>query len=265
MYDAHTHFDDEIYVKEHLAVKDLVAEAEHHGVGYFNNVGFSLASSKLAIEQAKEFPNVFAVIGVHPNEVANHKMDALTQLDELANDKKVVAIGEVGLDYFYSRNDKELQKEWFKAQIELAIKHNLPLMLHIRDAEDTYDAYDDVLEILEFYKTQLHGVVVHCFSANQAYALKFLDFGAYIEIGGAVTFKNANMLREAVKVIPVEKMLVETDAPYLTPDPYRGKMNAPKYLPFVVERIAEIKEVKFEEIIEKTTTNAFELFQLAVK
>jgi len=111
MYDAHTHFDDELYAKEHLTVKDLVGEAEHHGVGYFNNVGFSLASSELAINQAKEFPNVFAVIGVHPNEVANHKMDALTQLDQLANDAKVVGIGEVGLDYFYSKDDKELQKE----------------------------------------------------------------------------------------------------------------------------------------------------------
>jgi len=265
IYDCHTHFNDEVYQKEKFSVATIISEAEKVGVGYFNNVGFSILSSVTAIEQVKDFPNAFAVVGIHPNEVANHQLVDLEILDQIATDEKVVGIGEVGLDYYYTKEKKDLQKEWLKKQIAIAIKHNLPLMLHIRDEVNVYEAYDDILEILNSVKEQLIAIIVHCFSANDEYAKKFLDLGAYLEIGGAVTFKNAKVLQQTVKMIPLERMLLETDAPYLTPHPFRGKINFSKYITFTVEKIAELKEVDEKEIIEKTTANALNIFHRTIK
>jgi len=265
IYDCHTHFNDEVYQKEKISVATIISEAEKVGVGYFNNVAFSLLSSVTAIEQVRDHVNAFAIVGIHPNEVGNHQLADLDILDQIAIDEKVVGIGEVGLDYYYTKDKKALQKEWLKKQIVIAIKHNLPLMLHIRDDVGVYEAYDDVIEIINPIKDQLLAIIVHCFSANDEYAKKFLELGAYIEIGGAVTFKNAKVLQEAVKIIPLERMLLETDAPYLTPHPFRGKINFSKYITFTVEKIAELKEVDQREIIEKTTTNALKVFQRTIK
>ncbi len=258
IYDAHTHFNDAWYQEEKIPLATIISEAMAAGVGYFNNVGFSLASSQLAIQQVEPFANAFAIIGVHPNEVNQHSFADLVTLKELTTNKKVVGIGEVGLDYFYSNKAIELQQKWFRAQIEIAQETKLPLMMHLRDQVNQFQAYDDALMILKDY--QVEKKVVHCFSANKSYAQKFLDQGCYLEIGGAVTFKNAKQLQEAVKIIPLERMLVETDAPYLTPDPLRGRMNFSKYLGLTVAKIAQLKEVSPELVIEKTTQNAFHFF-----
>lgn len=258
IYDAHTHFNDQWYLEEHITPEMLIKEAEIAGVGYFNNVAFDLASSKLAIEQVRLFPNAFALIGIHPNEVTKHSLRDLEQLKTLALEPKVVGIGEVGLDYFYSEGDLPLQQKWFKLMIELAQETNLPLMMHIRDQVGKFRAYDDVLKILADYPIERK--IVHCFSANTIYAQKFLDHGCYLEIGGAVTFKNAKELQAAVKMIPLDRMLVETDAPYLAPHPFRGQMNASKNISLTIDKIAELKEVSRAEVIAATTTNAFKLF-----
>lgn len=258
IYDAHTHFNDSWYQEEKIALNTIISEAMDAGVGYFNNVGFSLASSQLAIRQVEPFTNAFAIIGVHPNEVGQHSFDDLAVLKELTVNKKVVGIGEVGLDYFYSNKEIELQQKWFKAQIKIAQETKLPLMMHLRDQVNHFQAYDDALMILKDY--QVENKVVHCFSANKSYAQKFLDHGCYLEIGGAVTFKNAKQLQDAVKIIPLERMLLETDAPYLTPDPFRGQMNFSKYLGLTVNKIAELKGVSPQLVIEKTTQNAFHFF-----
>ncbi|ATG97711.1 TatD family hydrolase [Mesoplasma lactucae] len=258
IYDAHTHFNDSSYEENGIAIKTIVEDAEKEGVGYFNDVAFDLDSSILAIEQAKQFDNVFATVGIHPTEIETLTNEVYDQLNILAMDTKVVAIGEVGIDYFYTKETKEQQAIGFQKMIDLAIARNKTLMMHIRDERNVYTAYDDAIAILS--RNSIARKVVHCFSANVDYAKKFLNLGCYIEIGGAVTFKNAKELQEAVKVIPLERMLVETDAPYLTPHPHRGEMNFSKNIVLTVEKIAELKNVSKEEVIAKTTENAFNLF-----
>ncbi|ATZ16064.1 TatD DNase family protein [Entomoplasma freundtii] len=260
IFDAHTHFNDGSYADEGFEIKTLVKEAQEAGVGYFLNCAFDLESSKLALEQATAYPNMFVAVGIHPMDVHNFPKAALEEVARLAKSPKVVAIGEVGLDYYWAKEHRELQKEWFKAQIDIARKNNLTLMMHIRDAKDNYEAYDDALEIIKSLPAPR--MIVHCFSANETYAQKFLDLGCYINIGGAVTFKNAKDLQTAAKMIPLNRLLVETDAPYLTPHPLRGQKNFPKYISYTVAKIADLKNLTPKEIIKHTTENAFQVFNL---
>ncbi|ATZ18423.1 Mg-dependent DNase [Williamsoniiplasma somnilux] len=260
IFDCHTHLNDETYEEQNIPIEEIIEEANNAGVGYLLNCAFSVASSEKAIEQAHKFENIFVAVGIHPNEVQNHKISDLKKLKILTQDSSVVAIGEVGLDYFYQKEDAEIQKQWFKDQIEIAQERDLTLMMHIRDAKGIYEAYDDVLEILEEFKP--NRMIVHCFSANLEYAKKFIDLGCWINIGGAVTFKNAKELQEATAWIPLEKILVETDAPYLTPHPFRGQMNFPKNIILTVEKIAELKNLSKDEIISATTENAFKAFNI---
>lgn len=260
LFDTHVHLNDDVYEKTGHTIKKILQEANENGVGYFLNCAYDLPSSQLAIQQANEFDNVFVAVGIHPNEVSNYQENAFAQLDDLTKNEKVVAIGEVGLDYFYQKKDMELQKHFFKEQIKLAQKNNLTLMMHIRDHKDIYDAYDDVLEILKDYKTER--MIVHCFSANLEYAQKFIDLGCWINIGGAVTFKNAKVLQHAVESMPIEKILLETDAPYLTPHPHRGQLNFSKFITLTAQKIAELKGLEYDLVVKITTSNAFAAFNI---
>ncbi|ACU78994.1 TatD family hydrolase [Mycoplasma mycoides] len=258
IFDNHIHFNDESKYKD-VNVKQLIEESNEHVTGWLCS-SFDLISSKKAVEFSKEFENVFASIAIHPNDVQNFDNSVFDELEKLITNKKVVCIGETGLDYFYSKEHIKKQKEFFKKHISLAIKYNKVLQMHIRDQKDQFQAYDDVIEIIK----DLNQItkVVHCFSANAIYAQKFLDLNCYINIGGAVTFKNAKDLQEAVKIIPLEKMLLETDAPYLAPHPYRGQVNHPKYIYLTALKIAELKNVDVKEVIRITTLNSKKIFNL---
>ncbi|WFQ95577.1 deoxyribonuclease [Mycoplasma feriruminatoris] len=258
IFDNHIHFNDESKYKD-VNVEQLIKESEEHVSGWLC-ASFDLISSQKAVEFSEQFENVYAAIAVHPNDVQNFDDKVFDEFEKLITNKKVVCVGETGLDYFYSKEYVEKQKEFFKKHIDLAVKYNKVLQMHIRDQKDQFEAYDDVIKIIK----DLNQVtkIVHCFSANATYAQKFLDLNCYINIGGAVSFKNAKDLQEAVKIIPLEKMLLETDAPYLAPHPYRGQVNHPKYIYLTALKIAELKNVDVEEVIRITTQNSKKIFNI---
>lgn len=260
IFDAHIHFNDNYKYSSEM-IQPMIHEAIENDVEGFLCASFDLKSSEKAIALSKEYKGiVYAGIAIHPNEVSNTELSVFENLDELAKNDEVVAVGETGLDYFYTKEDIILQKVFFKKHIEIANKYNKVLQIHIRDQVDVFDAYDDVIEILN--EIDVNKVIIHCFSVNKEYAQKFLELGCYINIGGAVTFKNAKVLQEAATYIPLDRMLIETDAPYLTPHPHRGKLNEPKYINLTIEKIAELKNISKEEVIKITTSNAKLIFNI---
>ncbi|WP_026389339.1 TatD family hydrolase [[Acholeplasma] multilocale] len=263
IFDTHIHFNDRQYQNGVVDGKDintLLSESEIDGVGNWICASYDSESSLKAVEIANNDERIWAAIAIHPNDVSKHTQQDLELIDKLAKEERVVAIGETGLDYFYTKEDIDLQKKFFKEHIKIAMDNDLVLQMHIRDAKDVYEAYDDVIQILKEFKPNRSAV--HCFSANAEYAQKFLDLGCYINIGGAVTFKNARDLQEAVTMIPLERMLLETDGPYLTPHPFRGQLNHPKNIMLTAIKIAELKGITVEEVIKTTTQNATDLFNL---
>ena len=214
--------------------------------------GYDNYSNKEVIELINEYGKAYGTIGIHPDEVMVNSLD---ELENLLKDSKIVGIGEIGLDYHYGKNNIEKQKEYFIKQIEIARKYNLPIVVHSRDAaQDTYN-------ILKEYASDMK-IVMHCFSYSLEMAKKFLELNIKFGIGGVVTFKNSKNLVEVVKEIPLEYFVLETDSPWLTPEPFRGKLNEPKNIPIIAEKIAEIKEISVEEVLKKTTINAILQFDL---
>ncbi|AGM26597.1 Mg-dependent DNase [Spiroplasma syrphidicola EA-1] len=252
IFDTHCHLMSEEYKDEETAL--ILEDAKFSGVKWFNNVGYDIESSKKAIQAANEFDFVYATIGIHPTDVARYGAEDLKDLDKLLNNSKVIAVGEIGLDYYHKHVSHDLQKEWFIKQLHLAKKHDLPVAIHCRDA------YEECLHILKTEK--ITKGLMHCYSGDVETAKKFLDLGFYISFSGTVTFKNANQLREVAKMVPLDKILVETDAPYLTPDPYRGQKNYPKYIAYTVAQIAKIKDIPVSEMIRITTKNALKVFNI---
>lgn len=205
------------------------------------------------LEVIKQYPNIYMTIGFHPSETDITNEEDLLWLETLIkSNKKIIGVGEIGLDYYWIKDNKEKQKELFKKQLELAAKLNLPVIIHSREAtQDTYD-------ILKEY--HLKGII-HCYSGSLEMAKKYIKLGYKIGIGGVLTFKNSN-LKELVKEISLKDITLETDSPYLTPDPYRGKQNSPEYIPIIAKKISEIKEVTLEEVAQETNSNANDLFDL---
>ncbi|KAF5295863.1 hypothetical protein FQA39_LY13036 [Lamprigera yunnana] len=239
IFDAHIHFNDEdFYTIDEIPL--FIKEV----------------SSRKAVLLSKQYENVYAAIALHPNVVRDFSLEAFDELDELAKDEKVVAIGETGLDYFYTEDDIDMQKNYFVKHIELAKNNNKVLQVHIRDKKDVYKAYDDVLEITRKY--DIKRKVVHCFSANAQYAQKFLDEGMYISINGNVT-RNKD-LQDVVRELPLDKIVVETDSPYMIPEPYSRQLNYPKFLPLIVEAIANIHKIDRSVVATITTENAVHCF-----
>lgn len=240
------------------------------------NVGTDFKMSKEGLEIADKYANIYSTVGIHPADVNEATRLEIESLEKLAQNKKVVAIGETGLDYFrLSRNvardfspakkTKNLQKEIFLKHIEVASMLNLPLVLHCR-AHDQDDAYRDMLEILEKERQTLpKRGVVHCFSSNSSIAQKFISLGFYISFTGIITFKNAdNNILEAVKNMPIDNLLIETDAPFLAPEPFRGQRNEPIYVEYVARKIAEIKGMNYDDVERITFENAIKLFNLKI-
>ncbi len=252
--DSHCHINDPVYVNN---PKQYVDEAKTAGVKIMLVVGFDLDSSIKAIEIAEKFEGVYAAVGIIPAEVKNAKNGDLEKIESLLKCKKVIAIGEIGLDYFWDKEDslKYSQREYFIKQIELANKYNLPVCVHSRDAiEDTYN-------ILKNHVVNCGGVI-HCYSGSPEMAKLFIDLGYLLGIGGTVTFKNSLRPKEVAKMVNRKNYVLETDAPYLTPVPYRGKVNHSKYLSFIRDEIANLKGISPQEVDNDTTDNFKRLFKL---
>ena len=252
LFDTHAHYYDLKFDGEREKILDSMIE---NGVGYIINAGCDVKSTIQSIELSEKYDFVYASAGVHPNNDESFTEETFSKIKELAQHEKVLAIGEIGLDYHYGGN-REKQKEAFSYQINMAKELKLPFVVHCRDATG------DCIDILKAeYKGG--GGVMHCFSESKETARIVLDMGLYVSIGGTVTFKNNVRTVEAVKYIPLESLVIETDAPYLSPVPHRGERNSSLYLHYVAEKIAQIKDIPTEEVINITTKNAKELFGIA--
>lgn len=250
LIDTHAHLNVNRYNKN---IDKVLKRAKDKGVNKIIVIGMDYNTSKKAVELAKDYDSLYATVGIHPGYVDNSNH---TELDELYKDNKVVAVGEIGIDLYHRKDNLLLQSKVFEEQIQKAIKLDLPVIIHIRNS------FDETYQILKKYKNKVKGVF-HCFSSNLEDAIKALDLGFYIGIDGPITFKNGNKeLIEVVKNVPLNKLLIETDSPYLTPEPYRGKTNEPANVYYVAKKIAEIKQIRIEEVIKQTTVNAEKLFNL---
>ena len=253
IFDTHAHYDDEQFDDDR---KTLLSSMKEAGITNIVNVGASIASSRKALDLAHEYGFIYAAVGVHPSEVEELNEDGIELLREWSQDGRCVAIGEIGLDYHWPEPAPKLQKEWFYRQLELARQQRLPVIIHSRDAAG------DTLEVMRNAHAEEIGGVVHCFSYSREVAKECVDMGFYIGVGGVVTFKNGRKLKEVVKQTPIEKILLETDCPYLAPEPNRGKRNSSLNLPYVVKEIANIKGISEQEVIRITEENARHMYGL---
>lgn len=251
IYETHTHFDDKAFDADRDEAIKLAMEA---GVSRFVNIGASMESSRTSFELAKKYPAFYAAVGVHPEDTAGLTEDDMTVLKGYAKDDDVVAIGEIGLDYYWNEPEQAIQKEWYARQIALARQVRLPIVIHSRDAAQ------DTIDIARSEKADEAGGIIHCFSYGTEVAKMWLDLGFYIGVGGVVTFKNGRKLKEVVKYAPLDRIVTETDSPYLAPVPMRGKRNSSEYLPYIISEIAKIKGLSEEEVEETTYNNAVRIF-----
>ena len=243
IFDSHAHFDDTVF-KEDLSA--VVAEMKENGVvGVINN-GVNYESSAKIVELSKEYDIFYSAVGVHPEDLYNGENFSPEKLLPLVSHSKTVAIGEIGLDYYWDTHPADVQKQWFEAQLDFAKQVNLPVIVHDREA------HNDTLEILKKHKPK---GVLHCFSGSNEMAKEILKLGMYIGVGGVVTFKNARKVVEVVADLPLDRLLLETDAPYLAPEPFRGKRNTSDLIYFTAGRIAEIKGITTEEVLNASIEN----------
>lgn len=253
IFESHAHYDDDAFDEDR---DTLLPSLPENGIATVINVGASLESCKTTIGLMEKYPFVYGAIGVHPNETAELNEENFKWLKEQCTLEKVVAVGEIGLDYYWNEPEPAIQKKWFEKQLEMAREVKLPVIIHSRDAAK------DTLDIMKSFHAEEIGGVIHCFSYTKEMAREFLNMDFYFGIGGVITFKNARKLKEAVEYIPIDKILLETDSPYLAPEPNRGKRNSSLNLPYVAKEIAAIKNMDYEEVVAITEKNAKELFRL---
>ncbi len=253
IFDTHAHYDDEAFDKDRIS---LLPSLPTQGIEAVVNIGASIQTTKNTLKLIENYPFFYGAVGVHPNETGELNENLLNWLKEVARHPKVVAIGEIGLDYYWNEPDRETQKHWFICQLNLAREVGLPVIIHSRDAAK------DTLDIMKSQKSDEIGGVIHCFSYGKDLAREYLSMGFYLGIGGVVTFKNAKKLKEVVEYMPMDKMVLETDCPYLSPEPFRGTRNSSLNLPYVVKAVSEIKGISEEKIIEITYKNAKDLYRI---
>lgn len=262
MIDTHCHLSmvlDEEGKIDYNQINEILKQMETNGVTYAITIGSNMEDSKLSVEIANKYDNIYCAVGVHPEEVETFDADKLEDLIKInLNSGKLVAIGEIGLDYYWRKDNKETQIEIFKRQIELAKKYNLPIVVHCRDA------YGDVLDILKQYAPFDKGGVIHCYSGSIEWAKEVIKLGFLISFTGVVTYPNANNIQDVAKWVDLDKFMVETDSPFLTPVPFRGKQNNPSYVKYTLEYIAKLKNKEIQEIDKNTTNNAIKLFNLKI-
>ena len=256
IFDTHTHYDDEQFEEDRDSLLCSLAE---QGVGAVANMGASMQGAKDSVELAKKYPFVYAAVGIHPDHAKELNEEEFQVLRVLAAEEKVVAIGEIGLDYYWDSTEREDQKYWFKRQLALAQELKLPVVIHSRDA--AADTLDIMKEAYQQSGKQLTGVI-HCFSYETEMAREYVKMGFYLGIGGVATFKNGRKLKEVIEDTPMEKIVLETDCPYLAPVPFRGKRNSSELLHYVVTAIAELKGISEEEVERITWENACNLYRL---
>ncbi|MFV0558696.1 MAG: TatD family hydrolase [Enterococcus sp.] len=253
IFDSHTHLNVEQFNED---IPETIARAKELGVTEMAVVGFDEATIAKSLELNQTYDNLYSIIGWHPTEAGSYTKDVEQRLQEQLTLPKVVALGEIGLDYYWMADPKEVQEQVFRRQIAIAREMNLPISIHTREAlADTY-------KVLKAEKIYDIGGIMHSFSGDYEWAQRFLDLGMHISFSGVVSFKKALDVQEAATKIPLERMLVETDAPYLAPVPYRGKRNEPGYTRYVVEKIAELRNLSLEEVAKQTTSNAHRLFRI---
>lgn len=256
IFDTHTHYDDEQFDEDREA---LLLSLKEQGIGAIANMGASMRGAKESVALANKYPFVYAAVGIHPDHAKDLNEEEFAILSALAAEKKVVAVGEIGLDYYWDSTEREEQKYWFKRQLALAEEVKLPVVIHSREAAS------DTLEIMkEAYMASnktLTGVI-HCFSYGVEMAREYLKMNFYLGVGGVATFKNGRKLKEVIETVPLEHIVLETDCPYLAPVPFRGKRNSSEKLHYVVAAIAEIKGIGEEEVERITWENACRLYRL---
>ncbi|SDY98933.1 TatD DNase family protein [Proteiniborus ethanoligenes] len=253
LIDSHAHLDDKRFDKDRdKIIKDL----KNHGVQIVINPGADVASSVKAVSMAKEYENIYAAVGVHPHDAKTMDNTTIQLLSSLANNEKVIAIGEIGLDYHYDNSPRDVQKEWFVEQIRLAKKLKLPIIIHEREASQ------DMYNILKQETDENLTGVLHCYSGSLEMAREYLKMGYYISFAGPITFNNARISKEVAKSIPLDRILIETDSPYLSPEPRRGRRNEPLNVRYVAAMIAELRGISFDEVARVTSANTKKLFQI---
>ena len=251
--DTHVHLNADQYEND---VEEVIARALDAGVSKMIVVGFDRKTINRAMELTECYPFIYAVVGWHPVDAIDCTEEDLKWIESLAAHPKVVGIGETGLDYHWDKSPRDIQQEVFRKQIQLAKKVDLPIIIHNRDATA------DVVRILKEEDAEKVGGIMHCFGGSVETAKECIAMNFMISLGGPVTFKNAKMPKEVAAEIPLDKLLIETDAPYLAPHPYRGKRNEPVYVTLVAEEIARLKELSVDEVAEATTANALKLFKI---
>ena len=248
-FESHAHYDDGRFKNDREEILNLLPSC---GIDYVINVGCDMKSSRESIKMAEKYDYIYAAVGVHPHDAENMKESDLDEIRLMSNHKKVVAIGEIGLDFYYDNSPRDVQRYWFKRQLEIVKELNKPVIIHSRDAsQETFDIIKE---------SGVKKGVIHCYSGSAQMAMDYVKMGFYIGVGGVVTFSNAKKLVEVVETIQLEQILIETDSPYLSPIPNRGKRNDSRNLQFVVEKIAKIKDISPEKVANITKLNAKQLF-----
>lgn len=254
LFDSHAHYDDDKYAEDR---DELLSSMHENNIGYIMNSCSSLSDIPNIFKLAEKYPFIYLSVGIHPHEVSDISEDDIQKLKQACENPKVRAIGEIGLDYFYDNSPRELQKKWFRRQIELAREVSLPIVIHDRDA------HADTMQILKESGIKDIGGEFHCYAGSVEMAREILDWGMYIAFGGSLTFKKSVRPIEVAKYVPLDRILIETDCPYLTPEPHRGKRNSSLYIKHVAEKLAEIKGISAEEIENITTENAKRCFKIS--
>lgn len=263
IFETHAHFDDEAFDEDR---NEIILAMKNAGIEKIVNIGASISTSENTLRLMEKYPFIYGAVGVHPSDVdcledfEGGDDKAILELERMVcSSKKTVAIGEIGLDYHYDNTDKEMQKKWFAKQMELAHKLNMPIVVHSRDAAA------DTINVMKENDAEGLGGVIHCYSYTKELAKTFLDMGFYFGIGGVITFKNARKLVETVEYLPLDRIVLETDSPYLAPEPYRGKRNSSLYIPYVAKKIAGIKNISVDDVYAATWENAMKLYGMEEK
>lgn len=252
IFDTHAHYDDEQFDTDREALLDSMAAG---GVGTIVNASASVESWDKVLGLTEKYPFIYGMIGVHPDEAGSLDEEKFRRMEELLGREKIVAVGEIGLDYYWDKEEHDTQKYWFIRQLELAAKKHMPVSVHSREAAS------DTMEIMKKYGAGMQAVI-HCYSYSLEMAREYVKMGYYIGVGGVVTFKNARKLKEVVQEIPLERIVLETDCPYLAPEPFRGKRNSSLNLTYVAQAVAALKGTTPEEVICRTEENARKLYNL---
>lgn len=259
-FDSHSHYNDEKFDDDR---EELILKTYEEGITKFICAGYNIESSKLSLDIANKYDYIYSIVGISPNDVPETTAQIDSMLEKIENiikqdkkeNKKIVAVGEIGLDYYWNNENKDIQKELFIKQIELANKYNLPIVIHTREA------VDDTLKIIRENNVINKGIF-HCCPLNRELVKQGLDLGFYISFAGPITFKNSKNAEEIVNLVPIDKILIETDSPYLSPEPKRGTRNDSRNVKYVAEKIAEFKSLSVEEIAKKTYENSVKIFKI---